>query len=536
MKTITIIEDLILEANRKDTLMTKLGLNQENAELLEELTGPLSIIVGNKLIDVFAQRQLEYFSSAVPEDEERRMREEFKKNPEYRKKMGADAINKSGGVRGMRSNIVSIMDWVRIGLNGDISQYKNLDFNNLYSESRKWHNELTSGEGDINYVEKNEIIRDFRDKNGIGFYWADLNTNDSREECNRMGHCGRTSSSNTIYSLRETKKLKDNYTINKSHLTAAIGDEDGFMYQLKGPKNSKPKSEYHPYITDLILNTDIVKGFGSEYNSADDFSIADLPEDQIKQIYQSKPEIFNTRKLKRAIQKLGLIQDFQEPDMVFDWEIDPDSVNYYVEGDWTVRTIKDNYGQGRARNIGFIETLLSGDIWDLTDGYYDDWKSALEYYADDENKGIITDYLRDRAGEEFDPNMSIEELIDEYDDEYQVRGALGSAYSDSANSSYYDYAMKQLRNALSDYGDVQSLNDRGATIRINLKNIINSMGYGEDEMDEFFEKCDDDTQCVFHELLGEYYEKPRFYIDDRWTPDIDSGDFNSYLNDRLSEI
>ncbi len=158
MKTLSIVEDIILEANRKDTLMTKLGLNQENAELLEELTGPLSIIIGNKLIDVFSQRQLEYFSSAVPEEEERRMREEFKKNPEYRKKMGADAINKSGGVRLMRSNIVSIMDWVRIGLNGNISQYKNLDFNNLYSESRKWHNELTSGEGDINYVEKNFFL------------------------------------------------------------------------------------------------------------------------------------------------------------------------------------------------------------------------------------------------------------------------------------------------------------------------------------------------------------------------------------------
>ena len=66
-------------------------------------------------------------------------------------------------------------------------------------------------------------------------------------------------SSNTIYSLRETKKLKDNYTINKSHLTAAIGDDDGFMYQLKGPKNSKPKPEFFPYIVDLILNTNIIK-------------------------------------------------------------------------------------------------------------------------------------------------------------------------------------------------------------------------------------------------------------------------------------
>ena len=349
-----------------------------------------------------------------------------------------------------------------------------------------------------------------------------------------MGHCGRTNSSNTIFSLRETKKLKDNYTVNKSHLTAAIGDDDGIVYQLKGPKNSKPRPEFYPYVVDLILNTDIIKGFGSEYNSSDDFSINDLSDEQIMQIYQSKPEIFNTRKLKRKLQKMGITQDFQEPDMIFDWDIEADSVPYYVEGDWTIRQSKD--ANGRTKKIGFIETLLSGDIWELTDGYYDDWKSALEYHADDENKQIIMDYLKDRAGEDFDPNESIEQLIDEHDDNYDVRSALGSAHSDSANSSYYDYAMKQLRNALDDYGQVTKLNDTGATIRVNLKNIIDNMGYGEDEMDEFFEKCDDDTHCVFHELLGEYYEKPRFYLDDRWSPDIDDGDFNAYLTDRLSEL
>jgi len=534
MKTINLIEELILEANRKDILVNKLGLSPENADQIEELGGPLSIILANKLIDVFAQQRLEYMMSAVPEYEKELAREAFRKDPEYRRKMGIDAINKSAGVRGMRSNIVSIMDWIRIGLNGNLGEYKNLDFNQLYSESRKWHQELTSGGGDINYVEKNDVIKDYRDKDGVGFYWVDLNTNDSREECNRMGHCGRTNSSNTIFSLRETKKLKDNYTINKSHLTAAIGDDDGIVYQLKGPKNSKPRPEFYPYVVDLILNTDIVKGFGSEYNSSDDFSINDLSDEQIMQIYQSKPEIFNTRKLKRKLQKMGITQDFQEPDMIFDWDIEADSVPYYVDGDWTIRQSKD--ANGRTKKIGFIETLLSGDIWELTDGYYDDWKSALEYLADDDNKKIIIDYLRDRAGEEFDPNMSIDELIDEYDDNYEVINALGSAYSDSANSSYYDYAMKQLRNALDDYGQVTKLNDTGATIRVNLKNIIDNMGYGEDEMDEFFEKCDDDTHCVFHELLGEYYEKPRFYLDDRWSPDIDDGEFNTYLNDRLSEI
>jgi len=184
MKTINLIEQLILEANRKDILVNKLGLSQDNADQIEELGGPLSIILANKLIDVFAQQRLEHMMSAVPEDEEKQARETFRKDPEYRRKMGIDAINKSAGVRGMRSNIVSIMDWIRIGLNGNLGDNKNLNFGQLYNESRKWHQELTSGEGDINYVEKNDIVKDYRNKDGVGFYWVDLNTNDSREECN----------------------------------------------------------------------------------------------------------------------------------------------------------------------------------------------------------------------------------------------------------------------------------------------------------------------------------------------------------------
>ena len=215
MKTINLIEELILEANRKDTLVNKLGLSPENAETLEQLTGPLSIILGNKIIEYMALNQLEYMVSAIPEDAEKQARENFRKDPEYRRKMGTDRLNRGGGIGTLRNEIVSIMDWIRIGLNGNLGDNKNLDFGQLYNQSRNWHRELTAGEGDINYVEKNDIIKDYRNKDGIGFYWVDLNTNDSREECNRMGHCGRTNSSNTIFSLRETKKLKDNYTVNK---------------------------------------------------------------------------------------------------------------------------------------------------------------------------------------------------------------------------------------------------------------------------------------------------------------------------------
>ena len=532
MRIINLIEELVLEANRQDTLMNKLGLSQDNANQIEELAGPLSIILANKLIDAFAQQRLEYMMSAVPEDEEKRIREIFRKDPEYRRKMGIDAINKSAGVRGMRSNIVSIMDWIRVGLNGNLGEYKNFNFNELYSESRKWHQELTSGEGDINYTETNEIVKDYRDENGIGFYWVNLNTNDSREECNRMGHCGRTNPNNSVYSFRETKKLKDNYTINKSHLTAAIENGTGIMYQLKGPKNSKPKEIYHPYIVDLILNTNIINGFGSEYDSSADFSINDLSDDQIVKIYQAKPEIFNMYKLKRKLKELGLIDELAPRNVIFNYDVEPEHVSGLVEGNWVVAKRKNKYGG--VDNIYFIERLLSDDFFTDLDYFDNDWESSLEYYVNDYNEQTIIDYLKNKAGADYDPDMPTKDLIEKYDDDDEIKDRINYTYSDVATSSYYNYAINQLENALSEYGEVLKLDNTGATIKIDLNNITKD--FSDSQIDELYEKCDEDAECIFNEILGDYYEKPRFYLDDRWTPDIDEKEYNDYLTDRLSEL
>jgi hypothetical protein len=533
MKTLLLIEELILEASKKDILINKLGFSENNADILTRLAGNLSIFLGNKLINAFAEIKFERTMGILPEEEEKKLRELFRTDANYRKEIGADAINRSSGVNGMRSSIISIMDWIRIGLNGDVSQYKNLNFHELYSESRKWHNELTSGEGDINYVENNEILRDYRDSDGIGFYWTNLKTNDSREECNRMGHCGRTGLNNTVYSLRETKKIKDNYTLNKSHLTAAVGKDDNIIYQLKGPKNSKPKSELHPYIVDLILNTNI-NGFGSEYDSSSDFKITDLSEEEIRQIYNVKPALFNTRSLQKKLFEMGIIKDFQEPKMVFELKIEPDSVRFYVEGDWTIRQTKDDYG--RTKKVYFIETLLSGSYWNIYDNDYGEWKSALEYEVNKENYETIENLIKIKSGNEYDPDMSLKDLIEQYDGEYEIRDALSNTYNDAASSSYYNYAINQLKNALSEYGEVLKLDDTGATIKIDLKDVIHKKGLGDTEVNEYFENCDEDPACVFAEILGDYHDKPIFSLDNRWTPDINRNEFNEYLSERLNEI
>ena len=59
--------------------------------------------------------------------------------------------------------------------------------------------------------------------------------------------------------------------------------------------------------------------------------------------------------------------------------------------------------------------------------------------------------------------------------------------------------------------------------------------YGDEEFEDAFERCNEDVNCVFIEIL-DTLDKPKFSIDDRWYPDINNDEFNEMLSDRLSEI
>ena len=536
MKFHHLIESLLIEADKKDVLIKKLGFSEDNAELLSTIAGPMSVWLGNKLIDLYAEQWKEIHLRDYP-DQSGSLEQDWK-NPQYRKRQGVNFLNTRNGVRVNQSSIVSIMDWIRVGLNGNFKEHQDKKLSQLFDLSLEWHNSLGVGDGDINYIEKNDVIRDYRNEDGIGFYWVDLNTNDSGEECERMGHCGRTNSGNTIYSLRENRRINKDYTINKSHLTAAVGNSDGIIYQLKGPKNSKPDEKYNQYIVDLILNNDDIQGFGSEYNSSNDFQIIDLPKEDIEKIYSQKPELFNTYKLKSYLRNQLGIEGIELPNMEFEWELDPSYVHYYIEGDWVTdkRTVRTAGGGTRTEEIYMSEKVLSGDIWDLYDTWGEEWKSSLEFHVNDDNATKIREIIQSRAGEDYNPEETLENLIEEYDDDWDIRNAINSAYGDTASQEYYTYVINQLKEALSEYGEVTQLNDEGVRININLTKVIEDMGVGDDEVEEAFQNCDDQPSCVFDELLGNYYDKPRFSLDDRWYPDIEEGEFNAILEDRLYDI
>lgn len=514
-------EGLIVEASKKQILIQKIGWDEESANILDRLCGPLSVWMGNKIIEY---KMKDY--GAFPEGT----------SAQDIKKVIMDEVNYGRFVNSNRQYITSIMDWVRVGLNGNLGSNKELSFKELYQASNKWHDELEVGSGDINYVEENPIILDFRDANGNGFYWADLETSSSKEECDRMGHCG-TSGAGRIYSLRQVIPLNEKYKLNKSVLTAAIGT-DGIVYQMKGGKNSKPEAVYHQYIYPLLFlkNGDdyFIKGFGSEYESSSDFKLTDFDDDVIREIFAKRPELFNKRSLKKKLFAMGLIDKL--PEEYVSIEIDTDRVDRYINGDYTVSSRTNQYGS--KVNIGLFETILAGDTWDLWDNYDADWKGALEYHADSDSVARIREILVAMAaknGVEIDADLSLEDMIEEYDEDQEIIHAIQRAVNDSESDAYADDLYKKLKEALEELGTVEKMDYEGVVLRVNVGSYIDDLE--EDVYEEISDRCNDDMSCMFDEMMGEWIDKPDFRFNDNYySPDINNEYFNELLQERLDEI
>jgi hypothetical protein len=527
---------LLLEASKKKILMDKLGLNEENAEILDELAGPLSVWMANKFIDYY----IGYYGGFSKE----LTRDELK---EYT----IEQINRDVSIYRSRQKITEIMDWVRVGLNGNLGDNKNNHLEALLRKSKEWHDSLDIGTGDINYVENNPIVLDFRDENGDGFYWADLQTGNSTEECDRMGHCGR-SSYGTLYSLREVKVLNPKYRINKSHVTASIS-EDGILYQMKGVKNSKPKDEYHQYILPLFYvlggggeeEDYLIQGFGTEYASERDFKLSDLGNDVIIDLYRNRPELFNTRGLQRKLVELGLIE---EPDIDYNikLEISPEDVGDYVDGDYVIsrRKVKKRtpagYEYETTIETKLFETILSGDSWELWESGDIDWKQIVEYNLNEKNGEKIREIIRESEGDEKDlDDRSIEELIEDFDHNWEIRSALTNAYSNMEADSYVNYLYDTLRDCLVEYGSIEKMDDTGVILNINVEPFIRYID--DDVLDDRLENCalsrNEEYECLFKELVGdEYIDKPKFRTNDYWYPDIDYNGFNELASEYLNDV
>jgi len=189
-----------------------------------------------------------------------------------------------------------------------------------------------------------------------------------------------------------------------------------------------------------------------------------------------------------------------------------------------------------------FETILSGDAWDLWSNYDADWKSSVDYHLNDENEKRIREILKyfakkhdtDFDEENFDSSSTFE-LIQDYDDDHEIRGALSNATNNAESDDYVNHLYKTLKECLEEYGQVEKMDDTGVIINVNVKKYLDEIR--SDYLDDYMERCEDDIECVFNEMVSEGdIDRPEFDVDDRWYPDIDDNYFNEMLDDYLGDI
>jgi hypothetical protein len=543
--------DILTESKLK-VLIDKIGMSEENAKILDDKFGPLSVWMAKKIG--------EYYSKNFPNDY--RTPQEALKGLFFRANYWITQFS-------------SIKDYIVVGLNGNKSSLDNLNYSEIYNKSKEWHDSLNVGDGNINYVENNPIIIDFRNENGTGYYWADLQTNNSTEECERMGHCGR-SYSGKLYSLRSYSQVPGGkFKVNKSHLTASISN-DGILYQLKGPKNSKPKEEYHKFILPLFDLQDedddyFIKEFGSEYASSQDFKLEDLPMQTLKDLYGIRPEIFKSRGLKSKMAELGIEIEVEPLPTDFYFETEFEYIHYYIDNDEVIssRNVKSNWGGGYT-----ITTYLSEALFDpkKIDELYE-WigeEYSLPSYKEPSLEKVLKENvyagLRSHMIRLLKMMKSTEEqlkqleevenitewslqisrlvanLIRKIDTRNLIINYTYEVYHDCYRNSIADSAIGELKQSLlttlEGYGGVNTYKygisiegDIGELVDIDDPNVIEVYDKIEENYDDF------STSDVFKELVDrDIISRPWWRRPDIDEVDIDNNYFNEQLNDSLNYI
>lgn len=102
------------------------------------------------------------------------------------------------------------------------------------------------------------------------------------------GHCG-TCQENTSEILVLAEFLDEDRFV--PHLTFELS-EKGYILQSKGYRNGKPSERYHPYIVELLANSDrILRVVGGNYKPETDFKMEDLSEEDRERVLSEKPDI-----------------------------------------------------------------------------------------------------------------------------------------------------------------------------------------------------------------------------------------------------
>jgi len=451
---------VLQEASKKDILVDKIGIEPGLAQNVVNICGKLSVWMVNKSLDFYLSGN----------------------NPNIKTKEDAvRAFNDSRASLVMLRIFNSWMDYITVGLRNNISSIRDLSFDDINVKVIEWHEELESSGGNINYTEEHPIILDFRDEDGFGYYWCDLQTNESNEECKRMGHCGRSNAADTLFSLRSYKGDKErNYTINQSHLTMAINFTNGLVYQLKGKKNSKPSPKYHKYIVplfsltkddyhggDLSFDDDyLLQGLGFEYQSEKDFKFYDLSDDLLQKLYQIRPDLFDN-----YFDLLTLIQRGIEVESDDRLKVE---ITLSLQ-EWGNVYFVDTVGNYDGKSINLFTAAFEYPQLVIDSELINSRSSIIflvNYYMSNENKNKIVDLL---VPDELMDNLDLlefEDIFRMFDQDGRIMNKLVDITTMTIGRDFIDELKREILKTISkDFGRIIKFDGHSVTVDVDFTKL-----------------------------------------------------------------
>lgn len=271
-------ENIISEADKRNVIVSRLNLSKEIADWAHNLSDKYSIWIAESFKKLLLN--LEYIdkkgniTGSLPD---------IYGNIDARKK---DEFNTAiiNLAKQVKNDYEYILDWLKgrttLAPETDQLNFKTLTFEEAKERSEEWHKKLKDIQGGKIEGEEGEIVMTFPE----GFYWIRLGKNYCSKEAEAMGHCGRATPGDILYSLRKNQF---------PYITAAIHEDTGIISQMKGRANTKPKAQFHKYILPFLFDKKMnIRSFKSTYSPQTDFNINDLTDAELKQVLNKKPTLF----------------------------------------------------------------------------------------------------------------------------------------------------------------------------------------------------------------------------------------------------
>lgn len=265
-------------------------------------------------------------------------------------------------------------------------------------------------------------------------------------------------------------------------------------------------------------------GFGSEYQSSNDYGYEDFTTEQIKELYQLKPEMFKDFAGQYMLYQAGVVSE--KPNTIFTLEKPVE----YVSDLLRLGNLSDD----------FVKSVLSGEMDNFSDDSWSYYYDNAGDYVDDLNKEDY-DKVLDKIVEitQLDKEIVKEKgakyYLDGDDEEFSadnfedIKRALANPLIGAEANSYQDYYYNQIKDALQELGTVKELTDEGVILEIDLANLM-SIG----EISTYMKDIDSDSleDVFFESESNNGIELPSLSIDERFGASTDGWqeyfDINNY--------